>query len=288
MNEHYLDLHVHSTQSDGAYTPAEVCALAVQSGLSIISLTDHNFTGDLTRLRQLFPDLTIIQGAEVSAIYTDEAQGDTEVHIIALGIDPESPELQDVLRRNQPDRAPYINAILDKLRHYGIDLGDYDTLCRMYPGKRHIGRMQIARLLVDRGYTRSVDEGFDTYIGGHGKRLCYVKPPLQYVPMEEAIHAILAANAIPVLCHLYYYRLDTHGSEQLVRRFSELTGGKGAMEVLYGRYSQEQRQALAALADKYGLMHSASSDYHGQDETETLGHRFPCDACRPLLDAIGI
>lgn len=288
MKEKYLDFHIHTTMSDGVYSPSDICKLAIKNGLSFISITDHNYSEDLTKLRQQYPQLTIVQGAEISAIYTDETGLETEVHIVALGYNIESPELQDVLCRNQPDRAPYINAILDKLRCYGIDLGDYNTLCDQCPDKRYIGRMQIARLLYEKGYTNSVDDGFDTYIGAHGKRLAYVKPPLKYVAIEEAVNAILAANGVPVLCHLYYYRLDEQAEERLVQRFGELTGNRGAMEVFYARYSDEQRKKLATLADKYELMYSAASDYHGQEKSETLDNRFLCEKCKPLLTALGL
>lgn len=207
---------------------------------------------------------------------------------MALGIDPKCPELQNVLKKNQPDRAPYINAILDRLKSCGIDLGSYSTLCERYPETRHIGRMHIAQFLCEKGYTASVDEAFDTYIGAHGKRLCYVKPPLRYVSMEEAVNAVLAAGGIPVLCHLYYYQLSESSNEQLVHEFSKLAKGKGAMEVMYARYSQEQRQSLASFADKYGLMCSAASDYHGQDAAETLNNRFSCETCKPLLEALSL
>lgn len=290
MTEKYLDFHIHTTRSDGVRSPSEICKLALNNGLSYISITDHNHTEDLSELRQQYPQLTIVQGAEISAIYTDDNHEETEVHIVALGFDPECEEILDILRRNQPDRVPYINAILDKLRIYGIDLGDYDTLCEQLADKhcRYVGRMQIARLLYEKGYTESVDDGFDTYIGGHGKRLCYVKPPLRYVSMEEAVNAIIASNGLAVLCHLYYYQKDDQASERLVQRFSELTGNRGALEVNYARYTNAQRSALATLADRYGLMYSSASDYHGQAESETLDNRFPCDECKPLLAALGL
>ena len=288
MNDKYLDMHIHTSNSDGMYTPSELCKLCVQNGLSIISITDHNCTEDITALQRMYPELTIIPGAEISAVYTDESLEETEIHIVALGIDPKCPRLQEVLKKNQPDRAPYINAILDRLRCFGIDLGSYSTLCEQYPETKHIGRMHIAQLLCEKGYTDSVDEAFETYIGAHGKRLCYVNPPLRYVSMDDAVKAVLAAGGVPVLCHLYYYRLSESSNEQLVNEFSKLAKGKGAMEVIYARYSQEQRQSLAALAVKYGLMYSAASDYHGQDAAETLNNRFSCETCKPLLEALGL
>ena len=208
--------------------------------------------------------------------------------MVALGIDPENAKLRAVLRNNQPDRRPYLSAILEKLRALGIDVGTYDELQAANPNSRHFGRMQIAKEMQRRGYVATADEAFDVYMGAHGQRLAYVANPLKYVTLEEAVEAILDAGGIPVLAHLYYYLLDVEGERALVRRFKELAGEKAAMEVHYAAYTPEQRESLAAIADEFALMHSCASDFHGNLADETLAHGFRREQCAPLLDALGL
>lgn len=288
MQETYLDLHTHTVQSDGAYSSLVLCGLAREANINILAITDHNFTEDLTELRSAWPELRIIQGAEISCLYTDPQGTSRELHVVALGVDRENPKLKAVLAKNQPDRKPYIDAILQRLRDCGIDLGSYEDLCRRNPGKRHIGRMDIAKQMADEGYTASVEEAFDVYVGSHGACRAYVPNPLRYVSLEEAVEAIVDAGGAAVLAHLYYYQLDEAQSRQLLKRFKELSGPNGAMEVFYSRYCQQQRMALKALADEYGLMYSAASDFHGQSENDTLCNGFAAADCLPLLNFLRI
>ena len=283
MKGSYIDLHTHSCLSDGSLTPLELLRAAQEAGIGILALTDHNATADLAPLREAFPDLTLIQGAEITCRYLDQ-----ELHVVALGIDPENAKLRAVLQNNQPDRRPYLSAILEKLRSLGIDVGTYDELQAANPNSRHFGRMQIAKEMQRRGYVTTADEAFDVYMGAHGQRLAYVANPLKYVTLEEAVGAILDAGGTPVLAHLYYYLLDAEGERTLVRRFRELAGEKAAMEVHYAAYSPEQRAALGAIADEFGLMHSCASDFHGNLADETLAHGFRRELCAPLLDALGL
>ena len=283
MKGSYIDLHTHSCLSDGSLTPTELLRAAREAGIGILALTDHNATADLTPMREAFPDLTLIQGAEITCRYLDQ-----ELHVVALGIDPENPRLRAVLARNQPDRRPYLSAILEKLRSLGIDVGTYDELQAANPNSRHFGRMQIAKEMQRRGYVATADDAFDIYMGAHGERLAYVPNPLKYVKLEEAVEAIRDAGGIPVLAHLYYYLLDAEGERELVRRFKELAGEHAAMEVEYAAYDRAQRDSLAAIADEFGLMHSCASDYHGNLADETLAHGFTRAQCAPLLAALGL
>lgn len=283
MKGSYIDLHTHSCLSDGNLTPEALLTAARAAGIGILALTDHNATADLSPLQAAFPDICLIQGAEITCRYLDQ-----ELHVVALGIDPENAKLRAVLQNNQPDRRPYLSAILEKLRALGIDVGTYDELQAANPHSRHFGRMQIAKEMQRRGYVATADEAFDVYMGAHGQRLAYVANPLKYVTLEEAVEAILDAGGIPVLAHLYYYLLDAEGERALVRRFKELAGEKAAMEVHYAAYNPEQRAALGAIADEFGLMHSCASDFHGNLADETLAHSFGRELCAPLLDALGL
>lgn len=288
MKGTYIDLHTHTCLSDGDLTPMELISMARDAGIRILAITDHNATEDLTAYRAAFPEMTLIQASEITCRYHAPDGAEHELHVVALGIDPNNPKLRAVLANNQPDRRPYLTAILDKLLTQGIDVGTYDELQAMNSRSRHFGRMQIGKEMVKRGYVKTVDEAFDVYMGAHGQRLAYVPNPLKYVTLEEAIDAILAAGGVPVLAHLYYYLLDHQGERALVRRFKELAGDRAAMEVEYAAYNRGQRDALRAIADEFGLMYSCASDYHGNLEGETLAHKFDPALCAPVLRLLGI
>lgn len=285
MKETFVNLHIHSTRSDGKYSPSEICDLCVQNDLRIISLTDHNYTEDVSSLRQQYPQLQIIQGCEISAIYTDKGGKETEIHILGLGVDPSSAALQAVLQHNQPDRSAYIGEILSKLRNIGLDVPDYQTLCAMHPEKRYCGRSVVAKYLWDRGYTSSLEDSFQKYLNKNG--LCYSPPPVKFVSVEAAISAVLEAGGIASLCHLFVYGLSDSENEAMVKQFKELAGNKGALETMYSRFNEEQRNSLSEIAARYALLHSCGSDFHGQSDQDILNPRFSYADCAPLLSALG-
>ena len=286
MKHSYIDFHTHTRLSDGMLTPQALVDRAREAGIGVMAITDHDYTEDLTQLQKNNPDIRLIQGAEISCIHTSETGKKTEIHMVALGFDPENPRLKAVLANNKPDRRPYVEAIQSSLRSCGIDIGTYEYLVSRYPDTTHLGRMHVAKLMKEQGHVSSVDEAFDVYIGAFGQRKAFVPNPLRYVSLEEAAAAVLDAGGVPVLAHLYYYQLSEAQGWDLVRDFKALVGDRGAMEVFYGLYSDAQRKELARIADAYGLMYSAASDFHGNVENETLHHKFTQESCRILVDQL--
>lgn len=304
MIKPYCDFHTHTINSDGRLTSRELISKAYNAGIRVISITDHNFTEDLCELRKFAArefeeNMHLIQGAEISALFTDSKGSEHELHIVALGFDPDTPEMKALLAAHRQDRKPYIDAILQKLRsECGIDLGSYESIRVQFPDIKYIGRMILARLLVEKGHTSSIDESFDIYLGSHGQRRAYVKNPLQYSNLEDVIRTIIHSGGIPVLAHLLYYDLDngnrTGGIEkelllQTFKRLVERYGGNGGMEVYYARYKNaEERLYLLRMAKKHGLLISGGSDYHEQEIWESLEHRTSCSACSDLLEHLGV
>lgn len=283
----YIDLHTHSKRSDGKLTAEELLQRAAEAGIGVLALTDHNVTPpDLAELQAQFPTIRLVRGAEVSCRYVTADGKEVELHVVALCFDPHHPKMLDVLGRSQMDRRPYINALLEKLAVYHIDIGTYDSLRAANPDSRHIGRMHLAKAMAEQGYVKNIEEAFDVYLGAFGQRKAYVKNPLRYASLEEAVDAIRAAEGVPVLAHLYYYQLSDEENLQLVRRFKELAGEAAAMEVEYGRYPREMRDRLARLAAEFDLMPSAGSDYHAQASFETLDHRIPQSVCARMAEYI--
>lgn len=283
-----MDFHIHTNLSDGVFTPQQVIDQARDAGIRVMAITDHNSTPDLAPLRRANPDMHLLQGAEISCMYTAESGKEYELHVVGLGFDPNNERIRSVLKHNQPDRRPYIEAILARLRENGIFVGSYDSIRKDFPDTKHLGRMHVAKTMVKMGYVASVDEAFEVYIGAFGQRRAFVPNMLRYVSLEEAVSAILAAGGIPILCHLYYYPMDDAEREQLVKYFKKLAGVWAAMEVFYGKYTSEQRLWLLHLARKYDLMPSAASDYHGQETWETLKKGFSHTVCSQLLKCLGV
>lgn len=284
----YIDLHTHTTNSDGRLTPIELVEQARNAGIRILSITDHNYTEPLDSLRRRFPDMTLIQGAELSCVYEDSTGKEHELHVVALGFDPDNPDMKTLLAHNRPDRRPYINAILDRLRDNGIDLGTYEDIQARFPQTEFVGRMALAKTLFDEGYTSSVDESFEIYLGAHGQRRAFVENHLKYASLAETVETIMGAGGVPVLAHLFYYVMNDAENERLVSYFKCLTGNRGAMEVYYNRYPAEVRLSLLQLCRKYDLMPSAASDYHGQEAWERLDTCFCYTTCAEILDCLGI
>ena len=199
---YHADLHTHTIHSDGEYTPAHLGLMALQSGIRYLAYTDHNYSyspAELSDLRLQFPMLRILRGCEFSCFYRTADQRRVEIHIVGLNFDPDCPELQAVLRRNQPDRRSYITKILNKLDALGVGIGTYEDLMAFCNGPQHLGRMHIARSLVAHGYVKTVDEAFDIYIGSFGQRLAYVESELDYAPIEDVLSALQKAQGAPVL-----------------------------------------------------------------------------------------
>lgn len=284
MKYPYVDLHTHTNLSDGTLTPQELVDLARWNGVGVLAITDHNSTADLTDLRRNNPDICLIQGAEMSCLYGVENR---EIHVVALGFDPEHPAMVDLFRRSRPDRHPYINAILDKLRGCGIDVGSYEDIQRSAPESDHFGRLQIAKEMVRLGYVNDTDEAYDEYIGAFGRRRAYVPKSLPYPTLEETVAAILAAGGVAVLAHLFYYSMEVAEMHRLVSYFKTLAGDRGGMETEYACYTRRQRDVLrTCFAERYGLMASCASDFHDTEDGDTLANQFRRASCASLLEVL--
>ncbi len=288
MNDHFIDFHTHTHLSDGNLSPQQLLDRATKAGIRTMAITDHNRScKELPQLQKAYPHIHLIQGCEVSCLHPISSDREIELHVVALGFDPYCPAMEQILKQNQPDRRPYIEAILKKLSHWDIYPGTYEELQARHPETSHLGRMTIAAAMAEKGYVSSVNEAFDLYIGAHGERRAFVPNPLKYVSLEQAVSAIQTAQGLPVLAHLYYYLLSESDQHKLLSDFRRLCHGDGGMEVNYGPYDREQRAALKALAAQYGLLPSAASDFHGQNPADILEHGFSATDHLPLLERIG-
>ena len=283
----YCELHCHSTWSDGKLSPDALVREAKNQQIGVLAITDHNTVNDLTQLRQDHPDIHLIQGTEASSMYTDSTGETHQTHFVGLGFDPNHPRMVELMKLCNPDRTSYNQAQLDALLNINIDLGTLEEMRQRWEGRPQLGTRQFAEDLVRFGYAASVPDAYDRYLGRNGT--AYVKNPLTYPDMEQVVQAILAAGGIPVLAHLFYYGMNDLDNHRFVGQFRELTGDKGAMETEYAEYTPGQcERLLKEFARPYGLMESCASDFHGVglNPSDHLGHRFPQERFRPLLERV--
>lgn len=269
--ERYCDLHVHSSMSDGDFTRREVIELAIDNGITTLAITDHNVPFlDREELQAEYPNVDLITGSEVSVKIFVNGKN-KEIHVIALDYNNTS-EFVSFLANNRFNTKEYIDSIISWLDSQGLYLGEtYDSL-KHKTKSHHIGRLLIARIMVEKGLANNIDEAFDKYIGNKADNDC-PKPSIEcYAELETAIEQILHAGGIPVLAHPLLYSLPDNELRNLLARFKKL-GGKG-MEVYYGLYNQEEIDHLLRLSQEYDLYPSAGSDFHGHGHSG-LDNKFP-------------
>jgi predicted metal-dependent phosphoesterase TrpH len=260
--DHYIDLHVHSSASDGSYAPAEVVRLAKEGGLTALALTDHDTIDGVAEAAAAGEKygVEVIPGVEVSARFPGGS-----MHILGLYIDYTNGHLDErlaVLKRARNERNPQIIA---KLNALGIPI----TLEQVekISGRGQMGRPHIARALLEAGYIHDLQEAFDKYLGWH--RAAYVSK--FRFPQDEAIAMIREVQGIPVLAHPFTLGL---GSAMALRNLLlELKGlGLAGLEVYYSEYTPEQEALYLKLARDLNLLVTGGSDYHGANKPEiTLG-----------------
>ncbi len=281
-----IDLHVHSTRSDGTYTPTELVDYAIKKGLVAFALTDHDTVDGLEEaityantLRHEGKDAPeVIPGVEFSTEY----QG-SDVHIVGLYIDYKVPDFQKYLVDFVNSRT-LRNQKMCKLLQEGAGMDiTYEKLLETFPNCV-ITRAHYARYMMSKGYVKSISEAFERYIGDH----CPYYMPREKVTPAQAIELILSAGGIPVLAHPLLYGMGKARLEALVAELKE--AGLLALEAIYSTYSASDERDMRALAAKYDLCISGGSDFHGANKPKLdLGTGYgslyiPYEVLTKLLD----
>ena len=271
-----VDLHIHSTASDGKYSPAEVVRMAEAGGLKYIAICDHDSVDGVSAAQteaDQHPGMTVFPGVEIN---TDTAIG--ELHILGYFVDLANAELAVTLERLRNSRIQRAQKMIDKLWKVGIHL-DYDQI-KQIAGEGSVGRPHVAQAMLEKGYINSLKEAFNKYIGRGGP--AYVER--DKITPQEASQLILRADGIPVLAH----PLTCVDPEPILRELA--TAGLKGLEVYYGGYSVEQVEGLLKLARKYGLLATGGSDFHGLDSQNepALGSvDIPLECAESLVAAAG-
>ncbi|MDR3221617.1 MAG: PHP domain-containing protein [Candidatus Accumulibacter sp.] len=252
-----IDLHSHSRASDGLLSPADLARRAVDNGVDMLALTDHDETGGLADARAVAEqsDMRFIDGVEISTEW-----GGLQVHIVGLDFDTRDAALNaglESIRSARVGRARRMSAELEK---FGLP-GCFDGAMRHAENPNLIGRSHFARYLVETGVCRDVRNVFESYLvpGKPG----YVTH--RWATVGEAVGWIRGAGGVAVVAHPGRYRFSRAEMRGLLDEFKEL-GGQ-AIEVVSGGYSPEHFAEFSRLAREYGFLASCGSDFHGPEES---------------------
>ena len=272
-----VDLHLHTTYSDGRLTPTQLVDLVAQRGLRVVAITDHDSTEGLAEALEAaekYPDLTIIPGIELST----DIPGN-EIHVLGYFINYADPGLQETLSEFRAGRMDRGRRMVDNLEKLGISI-DWERVLELSDGGA-VGRPHIAQAMVEKGYITYPQEAFEKYIGRNGP--AYADRP-KLTP-EEAVRMILGVGGLSVLAHPARYVEDPEGHLPVLKG-----AGLAGMEVYYKDYSPEEVGDLLGLCQKYDLIPTGGSDYHAlgtPDEVEPGSVGPPLDIARRLFAVAG-
>jgi predicted metal-dependent phosphoesterase TrpH len=243
-----VDLHTHSTFSDGTLSPYTLVAEAASQGLRVLALTDHDTLAGLPEAIRAATDarIELIPGVELS---TDA--GSFEVHILGYYTDPNDDALNAALADLAAQRVTRIERIVGRLAVLGVPIAMDRVLA--IAGSGTVGRPHVARAMIEQGYVQTVSEAFDRFLGSG--RPAFV-PRARKLP-EDSVQLLQTSRAIPVLAH----PLSSGDVEGTLRRL--VPAGLLGMEVYYGEYSLETRHDLAQIARHWDLIPTGGSDFHG-------------------------
>jgi len=246
-----IDLHIHSTHSDGTFSPQEIVAAAHRQGVSALSITDHD-------TMSAYPEaiaagaghqLEVMPGIEITAHHQRHS-----LHILGYGLDSQAPTLAIGLREIQQSRRRRNQQILAKLQGCNIAIGMED----LPVGEGQVGRPHIARVLMDKGVVRSEQEAFAKFLRKDGA--AYVQR--QQLPVAQAMRMIIEAGGLPVLAHPGSLKMD--GVELLALLHGLMAEGLAGVEVYHPMNGDALRRSLAKFCATCGMLATGGSDFHGR------------------------
>jgi len=283
MNLSYVDLHCHSTASDGTLSPAEVVQLARRTGLTALALTDHDTVGGVAEAaaEAAKVGLDFLSGIEISA----EIPAPATLHILGYGVDPTSPALVELTRQLIEGRDNRNPRIIAKLNEMGVAVTMDEWHAEANGGV--LGRPHLAAVLLRKGYVSSIKDAFNKYLG-QGSPAYADKEKLT---SRQALEMIRASGGLPVLAHAAQLRTENDAQlDTLVRGLVDQ--GLAGIEVFHSDHDAGWVAKTMALAQRYDLLKTGGSDFHGTNKKDidlglARGRRVPRamfdeldDACR--------
>ena len=259
-----IDLHTHSTFSDGSCTPTEILQRAHEKGLAALAVTDHDNVGGVAEAMNAGEalDIEVIPGVEFGSGYRGRS-----IHLLGYLFDPDEENLRDTIDSVQNARVERNEVIASRMREDGIPV-TVEELIRKH-GTTSIGRPHFAQVFVEHGKAESVRDAFQKFLNP-GRAYYY---PRTFIPLAQAAGVLRHAGGVPVLAHPFQYRF-TEEERQEWLQYCRSIGIEG-LECRYSGYDGEQTAYLDAMAEKYGFCRTGGSDFHGTFNKKTERRR-PC------------
>ncbi|MBR0208213.1 MAG: PHP domain-containing protein [Oscillospiraceae bacterium] len=245
-----IDLHIHTTASDGTFTPEEVVREAARLGLAAVAITDHDTAAGYPAAAAEGEKcgVEVVPGIEISTKFR------AAVHILGYYVDVHSPALDEVLDWMHRDREDRNVKLCAMLREKGVDIDNERMHARFGD---FVGRPHFAEIMIENGLARDMDDAFERLLNKN-------KPffiPRQFLPLDRSVEIIREAGGIPVLAHPFQYRLDDASLRELIEYC--MAHGLEGIECRYTGYDAEMCAYLESLAAEYGLARTGGSDFHG-------------------------
>jgi predicted metal-dependent phosphoesterase TrpH len=258
------DLHSHSTVSDGSLSPEHLVARAIDQGVDVLALTDHDGTEGITAAQAAAQGtkLSLVTGVEISVTW-----GSSTIHILGLKVDHKNKALQKGLKKIRDYRKERAFKIAERLEKSGIS-GAYEGASQ-YASPVMLGRVHFAKFLVDKGHAKNINDVFKRYLVRN--KPGYVSG--EWATLAQAVNWINGAGGQAVIAHPARYKMTATKLRRLITEFKEL-GGVG-LEVVSGRQHPEEIKTLAKLANDFNLLASCGSDFHSPDNTWVELGRLP-------------
>ena len=256
-----IDLHTHTTASDGTDSPAELVNKALSAGIKTLAITDHDSTsGWAEAIATLRPPMSLVLGAEISTLTLEGIS----VHILGLLFDGEDSELQAMLADSRDTRIPRMRKMVELMASDGIAITMEDVIAATPPGAT-VGRPHLADALVKNKVVATRDEAFVDLLHNASKYYVTHAAPTP----EAAIYQIRKAGGVAVIAHPFASR---RGEVISVATFTSLVAaGLNGIEVNHRDHSQIEREQLSEIAELLALVKTGSSDYHGNGKLNALG-----------------
>ncbi len=253
----FIDLHTHSTASDGSFSPRRLVEAVLSSGLSALAITDHDTAAGVEEALQAGAELglEVVSGVEISARHQPG-----QMHIVGLFVDHRSTRLNNWLKEREIIRDQRNAGMISKLRKLGIDISLSEVEAE---AAGVVGRPHIAKVLIRKGVVESVEDAFRKYLARGKKAYCDRVHPSP----EDSIREIHRAGGLAILAHYIY--CGTRNEEELgalLRRLKEM--GLDGMEIYYSDYTPAQAELAARMAQRVSLLPSGGSDFHGDSKPQ--------------------
>lgn len=265
-NEFYIDLHIHTSRSDGVFSPSEAVAYAARMKLSAISITDHDSVDGIEEAIEASAKygVEVVPGIELSCEVAGSAK--SEMHMLGYYIDYKSQELKKTLEIFKKARLKRALEILEKLGQNGIDIKDRGFISSAE--NKAVGRLHFAKALIEEGYVSGISEAFQKYLSPG--RAAYV--PKYAISAEDAVKLIKKAGGIPVMAHPYY----THYNDKALLR-SLVECGLMGIEAWHIKHTENAVKKFLNLAGEFELLATGGSDCHG-----------PYKDCAPIMGTVKV